>query len=208
MKLKTLLTSFISSQCGGFLAASVTGPSPADSNGAGSMAKARALAGRYGRHLLFIALGIGVMLPAGCGAYYYGRWHHGRVLVTVPPPQPAYEYQYYYDPGVQAYYCYYPGTGWRYFPGVPPPNAVFWAGPPPVYLPPPPGVVAAPPPLSFDFYFDPVQHVYYCHDPRFGWRYFPGRPPLHARFWRGAPPRMLPHPPRGAPIHRGPGRGR
>ena len=179
-------------------------PAPLSSNARGTLVNA---ARRYRQPGLCIALVVAAMLPAGCGAYYYGRWHHGGVVVAAPPPQPVYTYQYYYDPALQAYYCYYPGSGWQYYPGLPPPNAVYWGGPPPVYLPPPPpGVAVVTPPLSLEFYFDPVRHVYYCHDPHFGWRYYAGRPPLHARFWRGPQPRILPHPPRGAFIHRGPGR--
>ena len=195
MKIKALMESMITLR-----------PANRSGNATGKLGSA---ARRYRQPGLCIALAVAAMLPAGCGAYYYGRWHRGGVVVAVPPPQPqpVYTYQYYYDPAVQAYYCYYPGSGWTYYPGMPPPNAVYWAGPPPVYLPPPPPGVVVAPPLSFDFYFDPVQHVYYYRDPHFGWRYYRGRPPVHARFWRGPRPRMLPHPPRGAPFHRGPRRG-
>lgn len=134
------------------------------------------------------------LLLAGCGGYYYEGYYADGGGVAVAGP--VYGYEYYYDPAWGCYYYYSPRFGWRYYPGVPGPGAVFWAGPAPVYLPPPAvGFVAVAPPASLQFYFDADLGVYYCYDPRFGWRYYRGVPPPHCVFWHGPPPSFLPHPP-------------
>ena len=143
-----------------------------------------------------LVMGIGSMMLAGCGSYWQGGYWRGGVVVQQPGP---YAYEYYYDPGLQAYYCYYPSYGWRYCPSPPPPGAVFWRGPAPMYLPQPA------PAIGFNYYFDPDRHVYYYRGPDNHWRYYPGHPPQQARFWHGGRPGGLPHPPRGAPERRGPG---
>lgn len=149
------------------------------------------------RVFLAVALAIGAWGLAGCNAYWAGGyWRGGGVTVVQPGP---YAYEYYYDPGLQAYYCYYPSYGWRYCPTPPPPNAVFWRGPAPLYLPRPAPVI------GFNYYFDPNRHVYYYRDNDNRWHYYAGRPPQQAHFWHGPRPRALPHPPRGAPERRPPG---
>ena len=152
------------------------------------------------RIFLALVISIGTISLAGCNAYWAGGYWRGGV-VTVEQPGP-YAYEYYFDPGMQAYYCYYPSYGWRYCPSPPPPNAVFWHGPAPRYLPQPAPVV------GFHYYFDPDRHVYYYRDRDNRWHYFPGRPPQQAHFWHGPRPGMLPPPPRGVPEHRPLGRDR
>ncbi len=150
--------------------------------------------------MMVIFVAIASIWLGGCAAYY------GSATVVAPAP---YAYQYYYDPGMEVYYCYYPNYGWRYYPGMPPPNAVFWTGPRPMYLAPPPfgyvrvGLAPGIAIRSY-YYFDPVRHVYYYRDRDNHWRYYPGRPPAQARFWNGAHPHALPMPPRGAAFHRPP----
>ncbi len=149
------------------------------------------------RVFLAMAVCFGTLSIAGCNGYWAGAyWRGGAIAVQQPGP---YAYEYYFDPVFQAYYCYYPSYGWRYCPSPPPPNAVFWRGPVPQYLPPPGPVV------GFNYYFDPARRVYYYQDRDNRWHYYPGRPPQQARFWQGPRPRMLPEPPRGAPVHRPPG---
>ena len=151
---------------------------------------------RIKRIFPFIVMGIGAMMLGGCGSYWEGGYWRGGVVVQQPGP---YAYEYYYDPELQAYYCYYPSYGWRFCPSPPPPGAVFWRGPAPRFLPQPAPVV------GFNYYFDPDRHVYYYRGPDNHWRYYPGHPPQQARFWHGPRPGGLPHPPRGAPERRGPG---
>ncbi len=146
------------------------------------------------RLVLTAGLAAGGLLLVGCGGYYYEGYYTDGGGGAVAGP--VYGYEYYYDPAWGCYYYYSPRFGWRYCPGVPGPGAVFWAGPAPVYLPPPPvGSVAVTPPASLQFYFDADLGVYYCYDPRFGWRYYRGVPPPHCVFWHGPPPGFLPHPP-------------
>ena len=135
--------------------------------------------------VVLLAVGVSVLL-GGCSR---GDWSSFWVGVSAPAPAPyvvaPYAYEYYYAPAYQAYYCYYPDRGWCYFPGEPPPGAVFYNGSV-AYLPPP-----GPPPTQVQFYFDRDHNAYYYHGPHNRWHFLPGRPPQGAHQWRG--PRPGPH---------------
>lgn len=145
------------------------------------------------RLILLTAATLAAVFLGGCGVGGWPYYSGGGVAASSPYP-----YQYYYAAGYRAYYCYYPGAGWRYLPGSPPVGASFYSGPV-AYLPAP-----GPPIAGAQYYFDARRRAYYYRGPQAHWHYFPGRPQAGWRPWHGPRPhrRDLPRPPGGGPQYR------